>query len=79
MARVVACLMLGLVAACSVMSVVRARSADIGGVTYEFPAGRLDEVTRQAKLYCANLGRSAELASTTRESDDRAVATYDCR
>lgn len=68
-----------LVAACGTTSTVRARSADGQGVTFEFPVVRQDEATRQAMLYCANLGRGAVLKSIRPEGGDDAVAVYDCR
>ena len=67
------------VVACGSMSSVRAMSADAQGVTFEFPADRQEEATRQAMLYCANLGRGAVLKSTTPEGGDDRVAVYDCR
>jgi hypothetical protein len=71
--------LLPLLAACASMSMVRATSADAQGVTFEFPPDRQEEATRQAMLYCANLGRSAVLESTRSEGGGISVAVYDCR
>jgi hypothetical protein len=68
-----------LLAACGSISTVRSTSADGQGVTFEFPADHQDEATRQAMLYCANLGRGAVLKSTRPEGGDGRVAIYDCR
>ncbi len=54
-------------------------SADAQGVTFEFPTDRQEEATRQAMLYCANLGRGAVLKSTRPEGGDDSIAVYDCR
>jgi hypothetical protein len=78
MRKAIAALVL-LLAACSSLPMVRATSADAQGVTFEFPAGRQDEATRQAMLYCANLGRTAVLKSTGVEGSDAAIAAYECR
>lgn len=66
-------------AACGLAPMVRATSADAQGVTFEVPSGRKEDATRQAILYCANLGRSAVLVSIYPETTDLSVAVYDCR
>jgi hypothetical protein len=68
-----------LLAACSVAPAVRATRAGAQGVTYEFPLGRRAEATREASLYCANLGRAAVLKHIEIGADDRATAAYECR
>ena len=67
------------VVACGSMSSVRAMDAHAQGVTFEFPTDRQEEATRQAMLYCANLGRGAVLKSTKPDGGDLTVAAYDCR
>ena len=79
--RGVAAVLLGAAAlfACSAMSAVHAVSADENGVSFEFPLKEEAEARRQAALYCANLGLTAERETLTPEGDGRAVATYACR
>lgn len=79
MVRAAALLLLPLVAACGGMSKVQATIATADGVTYQFPADQQDEATRQAMLYCANLGRTAVLKSAKPDGSDLTVAVYDCR
>lgn len=77
--RGAALIALCLVAACSMAPTVRATRADAQGVAYEFPLDRRAEATRQASLYCANLGRAAVLKHIEIGADDRATAAYECR
>jgi hypothetical protein len=77
--RSVAVLFFLLLATCGSLSTVRAMRADAEGVTFEFPTERQDDATRQAMLYCANLGRGAVLESSRREGGDDSIATYGCR
>jgi hypothetical protein len=79
MVRAGALLLLLLATACSVVSRVQATVATADGVTYQFPADQQDEATRQAMLYCANLGRGAVLESAKPDGGGLTVATYDCR
>lgn len=79
MVKAVSVLLFLLVTACGGMSRVQATVATADGVTYRFPADQRDEATRQAMLYCANLGRSAVLKSTEPDGGDLTVAAYDCR
>ena len=79
MVRAAALPLLFLVAGCGGISRVQAMVATADGVTYQFPADQQDEATRQAMLYCANLGRSAMLKSAKRDGGDLTVAVYDCR
>jgi hypothetical protein len=69
----------GLLAACGATPAVRATSAAAGSVSYEFPPDRQEEASRQATLYCANLGQRAVLSNRTLEATGLAAATYDCR
>jgi hypothetical protein len=64
---------------CSAAPSVRAVSAGPDGVAFEIAADRQEEATRQAMLYCANLGRSAILAEVKPEADGARIARYDCR
>lgn len=68
-----------LLAACAMAPAVRATRAGARGVTYEFPVDRRVEATRQASLYCANLGRAAVLKHIEVGANDRATAAYECR
>jgi hypothetical protein len=79
--REVAAVLLGAAAlsACSAMSAVRAVSADENGVSFEFPLEEQAEAERQAALYCANLGLSAERETLTPQGDGLAMAIYACR
>jgi hypothetical protein len=77
--RVAALGLMGLLAACGATLAVRATSAGAGSVTYEFPSDRQEEASRQAALYCANLGQRAVLSSRILEATGLATATYDCR
>ncbi|MGO8915795.1 MAG: hypothetical protein ACLQJR_07805 [Stellaceae bacterium] len=79
MVRAAASLPLFLVAACGAMSGIEAIGATADSVTYQFPADQEDEATRQAMLYCANLGRSAVLTSAEPEAGGLTLAVYDCR
>jgi hypothetical protein len=75
-ARLAALLLLG---SCSAAPGVRAVSAGPDGVAFAVTADRQEAATRQAMLYCANLGRSAVLTEVTPGSDGVNVARYDCR
>jgi hypothetical protein len=75
-ARLAALLLLG---GCSGAPEVRAVSAGPDGVAFEVAADRQDDATRQAMLYCANLGRSAVLNSTEPVGSGATIARYDCR
>jgi hypothetical protein len=79
MRKIAAGSLLLLTAACGSLSTVRAISADAHGVTFEFADESQDDVTRQAMLYCANLGHSAVLESSRPEGDGGRIAIYDCR
>ena len=57
----------------------RAVSAGPEGVAFEVPADRQEEATRQAMLYCANLGRSAVLAEVRAAAAGVSIARYECR
>jgi hypothetical protein len=74
--RLAAVLLLG---GCGAMSGVRAVSDGPDGVSFAFPADRQDEATRQAMLYCANLGRTAVLRGVEPAGDGSSIAAYDCR
>ena len=78
MARAATLLLPVLLAACAGAG-VHALNAGENGVTFEFPLEMADEATREAQLYCANLGRHAERESFSHKGDDRAVASYECR
>jgi hypothetical protein len=66
-------------AACSTLPPLTAVRATPDEVTFEYVDGRADEAARQASLYCANLGRSANLRQVTREAGDADLAVFDCR
>lgn len=74
--RLAALLLLG---GCSAAPDVRAVSAGPDGVAFEVAADRPDEATRQAMLYCANLGRTAVLSGVEPAGDGTSTATYVCR
>jgi hypothetical protein len=75
-ARLVALLLLG---GCSAALDVRAVSAGPEGVAFEVAADRQEDATRQAMLYCANLGRSAFLAEVTPVVAGVSITRYECR
>jgi hypothetical protein len=77
--RVAALGLMAVLAACGATPMVRATSAGAGSVTYEFPLDRQEDASRQATLYCANLGQRAVLSNRTLEAAGLAAATYDCR
>jgi hypothetical protein len=77
--RAAALIALCLVVACSVVPSLRATSAGADGVSYEFPADRRADATREAALYCANLGRVAVLKGIEIDADGRARAAFACR
>jgi hypothetical protein len=69
-----------LLGGCSGAPGVRAVSAEPDGVAFEVAPGRQEEATRQAMLYCANLGRGALLAEETPSATPGlSIARYDCR
>jgi hypothetical protein len=68
-----------LLAGCSAAPDVRAVGAGPDSVAFEVAADRQDEATRQAMLYCANLGRSAVLSGVEPAGDGSSIATYVCR
>lgn len=74
-----ALLPLALLAACSVMPRVRAVTAAPDGVIFEFPVDQQAEATRQAMLYCANLGRTAMLNGVKSEGSGFSIGMFDCR
>ena len=74
--RLAALLLLG---GCSAAPGVRAVSASPEGVVFEVAADRREDATRQAMLYCANLGRSAVLAEVKPAGEGVSVVRYDCR
>jgi len=75
-AVVVLLLLLG---GCSAGPVVRAVSAGPEAVAYEIAADGQEAATRQAKLYCANLGRDAVLEEVKPEGEGLSIARYQCR
>lgn len=74
-----AALLPALLAACSATPRVRALTATPDGVSFAFPAGRQDEATHEAMLYCANLGRDAVLRGVEHAEDGSSTAAFDCR
>jgi hypothetical protein len=68
-----------LLCACAAMSPVRAVEATADGVSFAYVGDRQAEATRQATLYCANLGRSVALRDVQQQHDDSRVAVFDCR
>jgi hypothetical protein len=75
-ARLAALLLLG---GCSAAPDVRAVSAGPDSVAFEVAKDRQEDATRQAMLYCANLGRSAVLAEVTPAAAGISIAHYECR
>lgn len=78
MRRALPLLLSALLAACTGAG-VHAVNAGENGVTFEFPLEMADTATREAELYCANLGRHAERESFTVKGDNRGAASYECR
>ena len=66
-------------AGCSTPPTVRAMSAGADGVIYQFPSDRQEEATREAMLYCANLGRAAILKRVELGAEGLATGVYQCR
>jgi hypothetical protein len=54
-------------------------SAGADGVIYQFPSDRQEEATREAMLYCANLGRAAILKRVELGAEGLATGVYQCR
>jgi hypothetical protein len=75
-ARLGALLLLG---GCGAAPDVLAVSAGPDGVAFEVAAGRQEDATRQAMLYCANLGHSAVLTGVEPAGSGTTIARYDCR
>jgi hypothetical protein len=67
-------------AACGTLSgSLTALSATGDDVAFAYTGDRSADALRQASLYCANLGRSAQLRELHRDGGDRTTATYECR
>jgi hypothetical protein len=68
-----------MVAGCSFMPKTRVVSASANGIAFEIGVGQEDEATRRAMLYCANLGRNANLTSANPRNDGHTIAVYQCQ
>jgi hypothetical protein len=67
-----------ILAGCAAEVSVEVVSSSATSVTFRFRRDAANEAARRAALYCANLGRTAELRDIGRRGDETA-ATFDCR
>ena len=58
---------------------LKAVSATGDQVVFEYDDDKAAEAQRQAALYCANLGRGADLREVRREDRSLSLAIFDCR
>jgi len=72
-------LLLASLVACSATPPLEAVRATPDGVTFAYGEGRAGDAARQASLYCANLGRSAQLREVAQDGGADLLAVFDCR
>ena len=74
-----ACLLAGLLLSCTTASSLEAVSATGDGIVFAYTGDETIEATRQASLYCANLGLLVRLRDIVKDPAGRRVATFECR